>query len=502
VSEHHKRSPDPYRDQLEQATGNNYACCYQCGKCTAGCPAGQFMDNPPSVLMRFGQRGYIDEALKSSSLWRCLGCQTCTARCPQNMDIAGTIDALRALAIKKGIVSPDKARRLVEAFHESFLSTVRKNGRLQEMAMVNQYKLRTLSFLQDVDNGIKMMLQGKINPLSMIVGGERVKAMDQITKIFEIADKSGTWHDVARRRPGKVEAAARPEVKIDPGKTIGYYPGCSLGGTAIEYDISTKKMCGLLGLKLKEIEDWNCCGASSAHATNHALSVLLPARNQALADAQGFDYVLTPCASCLNRQIVARSALRESAELRKQIKEITGIESTGKADFINPMQLLAGLDAEFIKGKVVKPLTDMKLACYYGCLLVRPINAMGFDDPENPTQMERIIELLGGQTVDWSFKVECCGAGLTMAQPQMIEELTHKIAKNASENGAQAFVVACPLCHSNLDMRQAAMRKRFGDVNPMPVYYISELVAIACGADPMDVAVGKHFVPAMDLVNK
>ena len=109
---------------------------------------------------------------------------------------------------------------------------------------------------------------------------------------------------------------------------------------------------------------------------------------------------------------------------------------------------------------------------------------------------------LGASPVEWAFKIECCGAGLTLAQQPLVEELTHKITTNAIANGADAFVVACPLCHTNLDMRQEGMRKRFGDVKPMPVYYISELVAIACGAKPSDVAVGKHFVPALDLVSK
>lgn len=460
------------------------------------------MDRPPSRLMRLVQAGKIEEALTSEALWYCLGCQTCTARCPQSLDIAGTIDALRAMAIERGIRCPNRSRKRVEAFHISFLNTVRKNGRLQELALVNSYKLRTGTFMQDVDAGIKMMLQGKINPLSMITGGEQVKAKGEIDKIFAIADAGGRGESASPRRPGKVKAAPRREVKIDASKKIGYYPGCSLGGTAKEFDISTRKMCDLLGLTLCEVEDWNCCGASSAHATNHALSLLLPARNQVLADRQGFDYVLTPCASCLNRQIVARNALRESAELQAQVREVMGSAPTLAADFINPMQLLMGLAPELVKSKVTRPLRGLKLACYYGCLLVRPGNVVGFDDPENPTTMETLMRALGAEPVDWAFKVECCGAGLTMAQPELIEELTHKIAQNAAANGAQAFVVACPLCHSNLDMRQAGMRKRFGDVAPMPVYYISELVSIACGADPVAAAVGKHFVPALELVNR
>ncbi len=488
--------------ELENLTGNDYSCCYQCGKCTAGCPAGRFMDNPPALLMRLIQLGQIEQALKSDSLWWCVGCGTCTARCPQNMEIAGTLDALRSIAIREGIVSRDIEKKRVDAFHKAFLDTIRKSGRLSEVALVNKYKLKTGTFMQDMDAGVKMMLNGKINPFSVITGGERVERLEQIKEIFERAEKEKEPGASEQRRPGRIELQIREPVKIEPNTVIGYYPGCSLNGSAKEFNISTRKLCDMLGIELKEIPDWNCCGASSAHATNPLLAELLPARNQALADMNGFDYVLTPCAACLNRQTIARNALSNSEYLRNMTKEIVGFEPTLKADFISLTQFLLGLDTEKIKSRVVRPLENLTLACYYGCLLVRPVTIMGFDDPENPTKMEKLVESLGAKTVDWAFKIECCGAGLTMANPSLIEELTHKIVKNATQAGANAFVVACPMCHSNLDMRQKKMRKRFGDVPEMPVYYLSELVAIACGADPIEVAVNKHFTPALELIEK
>jgi heterodisulfide reductase subunit B2 len=492
---------DTLKHQLEESTGNDYNCCYQCGKCTAGCPAGAFMDNPPARIMRLIQAGYIEEAMQSEALWFCVGCMTCTARCPQNMDIAATMDSLRALALEKGLVSENKAKKLVNAFHISFLNNVRKHGRLEELSLVNSYKLRTRSFLQDAQSGVKMIMNGKIKPLHALTGKGSVKGKEQIARIFEASKKESHLH-APKRRPTKKEFIPRTPFSITPGMTIGYYPGCSLSGTAREFDISVRKMCSLLGLQLKEIEDWNCCGATSAHATNHKLSVLLPARNQALADAQGMEFVLAPCAACQNRQVTTRISLMESPELREEVRSITGIEPSCKAEFIGVTQLLEAMDPEEIKKRVKKPLTGLNLACYYGCLLVRPMEDMGFDDPENPLKMEVIMTALGASTIDWAFKIECCGAGLTLAQQPLVEELTHTIAKNAADNGAEAFVVACPLCQANLDMRQESMRKRFGDVKEMPVYYISELVAIACGADPSEVAVGEHFVPALDLVSK
>jgi heterodisulfide reductase subunit B len=411
------------------------------------------------------------------------------------------MDTLRAMAIEKGIISEDRSKKLVMAFHTSFLNNVRKYGRLQELSLVNSYKLRTRTFSQDALSGVRMIMQGKINPLHNIGGRASVRAKDQIEKIFEASERH-SHHAVQKRRPSIREFSANSAFSIKPGMTVGYYPGCSLSGTAMEYDISVRKMCSLLDIKLQEIQDWNCCGATSAHATNHKLAILLPARNQALADDQGFDYVLAPCAACQNRQVTTRRSLMESPELRAEIRSITGIDPTCRAEFIGISQLLEAIDPDEIRKRVVKPLNALKLACYYGCLLVRPMDAMGFDDQENPCKMESLVAVLGAKPVEWAFKIECCGAGLTLAQQPLVEDLTHSIAKNASSNGAEAFVVACPLCHANLDMRQESMRKRFGDVKPMPVYYISELVAIACGADPAEVAVGKHFVPALDLVSK
>jgi len=318
VSMEHSIRPDSLKQQLEKVTGNNYACCYQCGKCTAGCPAGGFMDNPPARIMRLVQAGHVEEAMKSDSLWYCIGCMTCTTRCPQNLEIAGTMDALREMALKDDTASQERARKLVTAFHTSFLNTVRKTGRLQELALVNSYKLRTRTFLQDAGAGLKMIRQGKIHPVSSLTSKEGVTAKNQIEKIFQLSEKESHSH-AERRKPVKRTFVPDTPVEIEPGMTIGYYPGCSLSGTAKDYDISIRKMCERLGIKLREIEDWNCCGASSAHATNHKLAVLLPARNQALADAQGLDYVLAPCAACLNRQVTARKALMESEELRADL---------------------------------------------------------------------------------------------------------------------------------------------------------------------------------------
>ena len=224
------------------------------------------MDSPPARIMRLVQAGYIEEALKSEALWFCVGCMTCTARCPQNMDIAATMDSLRSLALEKGLISESKAMKLVTAFHVSFLNNVRKHGRLEELSLVSSYKLRTRSFLQDSESGMKMIMSGKIKPLHALTGKGGVKGKDQIEKIF-VASENHSHLTAPKRHPTQKDFIPKTPHSIKPGMTIGYYPGCSLSGTAREYDISVKKMCSLLGLKLQEIEDWNCCGATSARAS-------------------------------------------------------------------------------------------------------------------------------------------------------------------------------------------------------------------------------------------
>ncbi|MGE5544392.1 MAG: CoB--CoM heterodisulfide reductase iron-sulfur subunit B family protein [Bacillota bacterium] len=277
---------------------------------------------------------------------------------------------------------------------------------------------------------------------------------------------------------------------------LAYYPGCSLDATSIEYGMSTQRMAKLLGIDLWEIPDWNCCGASSAHQTNHLLAISLPARNLAIAEKEGLD-VLAPCAACYNRMRATEYEVRASAKTRSQVEEAVGMPYQATHDTISVLELLAeryGLDN--LAAKVTNPLKGMTPACYYGCLLVRPVAITGFDDPEDPKSMDNIMKTLGASPVDWAFKTECCGAGLGVTQTDICLETTYRILKNAKEMGADSIVTACPVCHLNLDMRQKTIEKKYQTEFTLPVYYVTELVAIACGAEPPTVGTNRHFVEA------
>ncbi len=284
----------------------------------------------------------------------------------------------------------------------------------------------------------------------------------------------------------------------------GYYPGCSAHGTAKEYDISTRKVCVKLGIQLEDVADWNCCGASPAHATSEELSLALPLRNLALAEKQGLNSIMTTCSACYNRLKVAHETVKESPETLDRINDIVGepYNKTLKVThFVNFLSEEVGL--EKLKEKVVKPLKDVKAACYYGCLLTRPPELVTIDaDPENPTIMDGIVEALGAEAPDWSHKTECCGASLALSRTDIVVRLSGEILKAARFADADCIIVACPLCYANLDMRQSQIASRHGVDYSLPILFISELMGIALGVNYDELGIDKHMVSAANMLRE
>ena len=275
---------------------------------------------------------------------------------------------------------------------------------------------------------------------------------------------------------------------------IGYYPGCALHGSSNDYETSVRTCLSAMGVGLRELDDWICCGATAAHSLNHKLAVALPARNLGLAQREGMGELLAPCPMCSMELIRASCALAASPELRKEISEIVEIDVQGGARVLNLIQVFQKIGIEAIAERVVRRLEDLRPACYYGCLLTRPPGALKFDDCEQPSSMESILSALGAQPVEWNYKTECCGAGMTMADEKIVLELSHKILSNAAEHGANCMVVACPMCHVNLDMKQSDVDRRFGVHHDLVVYYLSDLVGLALGMDEHSLGIDRHFV--------
>ncbi len=279
---------------------------------------------------------------------------------------------------------------------------------------------------------------------------------------------------------------------------IGYYPGCSANGTGKEYDISLKKVFDLLDVQLEELNDWSCCGATSAHATNHLLSVALPARNLIIAKHQNFSELVAPCAACYNRLIVTQHEIRTNPLLEKQTSELLGESIADEITILNIIELFQRIGKQKIVDKIKTDLNGIKAACYYGCLLVRPFNITRFDDAEQPASMEKIISATGAQTVDWNFKTECCGGAHSFAHKEIVVDLSKKIIDDAKLHGADVIVVACPMCHSNLDMRQRAMK----DHQEMPILYLTEFIGLSLGVKPKELGIDLHFISADSLLEK
>jgi heterodisulfide reductase subunit B len=282
-------------------------------------------------------------------------------------------------------------------------------------------------------------------------------------------------------------------------KTVGYYPGCSLEGSGCELDLSVRAVSEAAGAALCEIEDWNCCGATSAHALNHDLAVALPYRVLALAEAQGLREVLAPCAACFSRLKGTAVRLGRSEELAARMRGIVGLDYRGTVGVLNVVEYTNRLLEDGLAGKLGRPRGGMKVAAYYGCLLSRGEGIVENEDHENPSGMAAAIRAAGGEPVEWNFATECCGGGLSLPLTDAVVDLAEAILADARAAGAEAVVVGCPMCHSNLDMRQRMIRARGRAAGDMPVVYLTELVGLAAGLDPKALGLDRHFVDAMHL---
>ena len=273
-----------------------------------------------------------------------------------------------------------------------------------------------------------------------------------------------------------------------------FYPGCSLESTAWDYDRSTRAVCNALGIDLEEIPDWACCGSTPGHCTNRSLAVALPVLSLQKAEQMGAP-VVTACASCYARLRTANHEVRAEDDERERVERITGHAYDGGVDVVHVLDLLVNrIAVERIAELVTRPLHGLKVACYYGCLLSRPPAVVAFDDPENPTCMERLVAALGAQPVEWPYRTECCGAGLSITHTDVVCRLSHRILSMAKRAGADCVAVACPMCQTNLDLRQGDATRAHGELPEIPVPYLTQLVGLALSLAPEELGLDALFV--------
>lgn len=435
-------------------TGENVHLCYQCSKCSSGCPVSSFFDWQPNQIMRAVQLGLEQMALDSDTPWLCAACQTCTTRCPQGLDICGIMEFLTRTALEHGY-KPRVPE--VQIFNEAFLREVRIWNRAYEPGLMAEMKLRMPAHLfDDLDLYARMLRKGKVGFFPHPVRPPRN----------------------VKRVPDAVDAVA-------------YYPGCSLHSTAREYDHSTRAVCEALDLELYEPKDWVCCGSSAAHKADPEQALRLPMVNLSMMEQMGFQEVTMPCAACYNRHKAAQHEIRHDDVRRSKMERDLGqpyLDRIAVSTLIETILDRVGTDA--IKARVQRPLNDLPVVCYYGCLLTRPPEITGSAHPENPTDMDALIGALGAEVRDWSYKTTCCGAAHSLTRPDIVLELSGKLVDHARAAGAEAIAVACPLCHTNLDARQFQM-----DVDgSIPVLYFTQLMALAFDLPPKAIALDKNLV--------
>ncbi len=288
----------------------------------------------------------------------------------------------------------------------------------------------------------------------------------------------------------------------------GYYPGCSLEKNAIAYHESAMAATKPFGVEFVEIDDWNCCGATEYIALNLTAAYSLVARNLAIAEKQDNNgQVVAPCSACFLNLSKAAQYLADSPALNEKVN--TALAAGGMhydAGHLRVRHLLdivvndIGYDA--IAEKVTKPLKGLRIAPYYGCLIVRPAFQGVFDDAEYPTTLDKLMKTLGATVVDYPMKAHCCGGHMTQISQSTGLELIRQLLQNAAENQADAIVTLCPMCQLNLDAYQNDVNKFFKTNYQIPILYFTQVMGLALDIPAADLGIGKEFIDARPALAK
>lgn len=286
---------------------------------------------------------------------------------------------------------------------------------------------------------------------------------------------------------------------------LSYFPGCTLKNHAKNFEDSA--LCALknLGVEVEELKRWNCCGTVFSLSTDDLIHHVAPVRNLIRTKELNSDKLMTLCAMCYN-------TLKRSNERMKNNPEDLGIindlmyredlKYQGDVQVLHLLELLKQeIKFETIAQKIKNPLNGLKIASYYGCYLVRPAE-IGFDDMENPTILDDLMQVLGAEPIDFPFKTECCGAYQTVDKSEIIADRTNQILSSAIEQGAEAVVVSCPLCAFNLDQRQKETIQQYPDFKSVPIFYFSQLMAIALGCPEESLRLDLHYTDPKPILNE
>lgn len=281
-----------------------------------------------------------------------------------------------------------------------------------------------------------------------------------------------------------------------------YFPGCSAESTARDMNVSALAVARALNIDLEEPKGWTCCGATAGHQTDPLLAVSLPAANLVKVRDMHLDMVVS-CAACYNRMKTANHEIANHETIRRDVKDALERDYDGSVKVRHFLEvILEDIGLSAVKRSLKRSLSGIKVASYYGCLLVRPSDVMQFDDPENPKSIDRLVTAMGGVSLDWPCKVDCCGGSLSLSRTDVVLELTDSILDMAVRAGADCIAVSCPMCQVNLDVRQQDINKSFGKNYRIPVIYITQLLGLCLGLPSSELGFEKLMVPADNVLRK
>ena len=285
-----------------------------------------------------------------------------------------------------------------------------------------------------------------------------------------------------------------------------FYPGCAAKGATPELYQSTVEVARVLGLELVELSDFNCCGAGVITEADPELAYTLIARNLAMAEQLGLSTLMTICGTCQGVIAGANKLLQESDALRERVNarlhESSGITYRGSVEVKHLQWVLVkdiGLDE--LRKKIVRPLTDLHIAPFYGCYILRPSRNLGFDDPVDPTSLERLIAALGAQPVAYEGRNKCCGFPVLLEKNEIATSMVAKHVGEAKQKGGDAMVTPCPLCHMSLDIYQDRAEKKAKVDLDMPVLHLPQLLGLGLGIDPKRLGVRRNLVSVSPLID-
>jgi heterodisulfide reductase subunit B len=283
-------------------------------------------------------------------------------------------------------------------------------------------------------------------------------------------------------------------------KRYAYFPGCSLDASAQEYNQSLKAIAPRLGIELVEIPGWTCCTATPGYTVDPFTGHALVARNLAIVEEMGLTDVVTPCSGCYKNFAKTSKALKDDPELRAEVNAVLGKRRISRpASVRHPIDVIV-TDVGLENVPVDVPLKDLKVASYYGCVISRPRGI--FDDPENPTSMDELVERLGAEPAEWTGKVKCCGGAVFFPRPQIALDLTAKQLHRAQAAQADCVIVGCPFCHLLLDMYQGDVEKQENTRFNIPILYLTQLIGLAMGMDEKTLGLDKIQVSPAPVLQK